>query len=126
MQSIIGTTTTRKPDIIFHSTGRIDIAAHVAKTLNLQHGDVIDIMLYGGEWYLIVRYRSALVVGRHKCTAFRSNKGGHHFRIWSKEHCTAILDYCQCTDRVKLCVGTPTEIPVYGTALPIIIKNILP
>ena len=33
----------RKHDISFHASGKIDISAHIAKKLSLAPGDVIDI-----------------------------------------------------------------------------------
>ncbi len=122
MQSILGNT--RKADIVFRSSGRIDITARVAKSLDLQHGDVIDIALGGGEWYLYVKHR-APKVGRHEGMAFRSNTKGNHYRVWSKTLCNAVLNECKVSDKVKLCVGTPVNLHIYGVALPIIIKYIL-
>lgn len=122
MQSILGNT--RKADIVFRSSGRIDISARVAKSLGLQHGDVIDIMLDGGEWYLYIKHHSP-VNGRHEGMVFRSNAKGNHFRVWSKALCNVVLKECKAIDKVKLCVGNPVNLYIYGTALPIIIKYIL-
>ncbi len=122
MQSILGNT--RRADIIFNSSGRIDITARVAKSLDLQHGDVIDIMLAEGEWYLYVKHRTPKV-GRHEGMVFRSNKKGHHCRAYSKTLCNAVLSECKVSDKVKLCVGKPVSLSYHGAALPIIIKYIL-
>lgn len=122
MQSILGNT--RKADIVFSSSGRIDITARVAKSLGLQHGDVIDIMLDRGEWYLYIKYHGP-VAGRHEGMAYRDNAKGNHFRVWSKALCDAVLKECNVTGKVKLCVGTPVDLYIYGKALPIIIKYIL-
>lgn len=122
MISILGNT--RKADIIFYSSGQIDITARVAKLLALQHGDVVDVMCGGDEYYLYVKHRIP-TVGRHEGMVFRSNIKGNHYRLWSKKLCSAILRECKVTDKVKLCVGTPVSLPVYGCALPIIIKYIV-
>lgn len=122
MQSILGNT--RKADIVFHSSGRIDITARVAKSLELQHGDVIDIMLCGCEWCLYVKHR-APKFGRHEGMVYRSNNKGNHYRVWSKTLCNAVLQECKVADKVKLCVGEPMNLNIYGPALPIIIKYIL-
>ena len=47
MESILGNT--RKADIVFYSSGRIDITSHIAKQLHLSRGDVLDIMSENGE-----------------------------------------------------------------------------
>jgi anaerobic selenocysteine-containing dehydrogenase len=109
---------------VFHSSGRIDITARVAKSLGLQHGDIVDIMHDRGEWYLYIKYH-APVYGRHEGMAYRSNARGNHFRVWSKALCNAILKECQASDKVKLCVSDPVDLYIYGKALPIIIKYIL-
>ena len=62
MQSILGNT--RKADITFYASGRIDISARVAKHLQLSRGDVLDIMIDQDEFYLYVRLRSPN--GRHE------------------------------------------------------------
>lgn len=123
MQSILGKT--RKADISFHRSGRINISARVSKSLGLTHGDVVDIMEDQGEIYLYVKHR-ALVVGRHEGRVFRSNKSGHHYVASSITLCRYIMSRCGGGDKVRLCCGTPVELQHYGTAFPIIIKyNIL-
>ena len=110
MQSILGNT--RKADITFYASGRIDISARVAKHLQLSRGDVLDIMIDQDEFYLYVRLRSPN--GRHEAMVFPTNKAGNHFRTSSSRLCTAILQECKTTDKAKLCVGEPTE-NEYGT-----------
>ena len=48
MQSILGNT--RKADITFYASGRIDISARVAKHLQLSRGDVLDIMIHQADF----------------------------------------------------------------------------
>lgn len=120
MQSILGNT--RKADITFHRSGRISISAHVSKSLSLSPGDVIDIMEDTIETYLYVKHR-APVIGKHQGMVFRSNKHGHHHVASSVALCRYIMSKCAAvTDNVCLCCGTPVELKIYGTALPIIIK----
>lgn len=123
MQSILGDT--RKADIIFHSSGCIDISARVAKDLDLSRRDVIDIMDCGSEFYLYVKLRAPL--GRHEAMVFRSNKKGRHFRVWSQRLCRAILRECSVQeDKVELCAGEPTVlVNSEKIGLPIITKYIL-
>ena len=122
MQSVLGNT--RKADITFHRGGRINISSRVSKSLDLAHGDVIDIIEGQGETYLYVKHRSP-VVGKHEGMVFRSNKNGHHFIASSITLCRYIMSRCGGGDKVRLCCGDPAEIQHYGTALPIIIKYIL-
>lgn len=119
MQSILGNT--RKADITFHRGGRICISARVSKSLDLAHGDIIDIMRGEGELYLVVKHR-APVVGRHEGMVFLSNKNGHHCIASSIRLCSYILNECHAAEYVKLCCGEPVTLPLYGPALPIIIK----
>ena len=119
MQSILGNS--RKSDITFHCNGRICIAARVAKLLNLQHGDVIDILNGEGEYYLVVKHH-APVIGRHEGMIYRSNKQGNHCLASSTRLCRYILDECHAAEHIKLCCGELVTLPIYGLALPIIIK----
>ncbi len=121
MQSILGNS--RKADITFYSSGRIDITSHVAKLLHLQPGDVLDIMSDTGELYLYVRFRSAC--GRHKACVFPSNRHGKHFRASSKALCSAVFAASEATDKARLCVGDPVESSFHGTMLPLITKLLL-
>lgn len=121
MVSILGNT--RKADIIFHSSGRIDITAHVAKSLKMSRGDVLDIMVGNGEFYLYIKHHAPLH-GKHEAMVFPTNKTGNHFRTSSYRICDAIMKECGTTDKAKLCVGEPLE-SKYGTLLPIVTKMLL-
>ena len=64
-------TTTRRGDITFHPSGRIDLTAHVSKSLGLHPGDVVNIAEEcdsPSEHYLYVVRRSEETTGRHSCT----------------------------------------------------------
>lgn len=123
MQSILGNNT-RKADIIFSSTGRIDITARIAKHLQLSRGDVIDVMVDNGEYYLYVKRRTP-VNGRYEAMVLPTNKRGNHFRAYSRRLCSAILRASGVADTARLCIGVPVESVVYGPLLPIIIKFLL-
>lgn len=123
MQSILGNT--RKTDITFHANGRIDISAHVSKALSIRQGDVIDILKGDEEIYLYVRYHTP-TVGRHEAACFSTHTGSRHFRAWSQKLCRFIIRAGGSSfDKVKLCVGSPVELPNIGVALPIIYRHIL-
>jgi hypothetical protein len=122
MQSILGTT--RKADITFHKGGRINISAHIAKQLDLDNGDVIDIMMERGEYYLYVKHRAPLA-GRHEGMVLKSNRYGMHCVASSIKLCNAIMAECKCdkdADRLKLPIGAAVELPNIGTAIPIITR----
>lgn len=75
----------RKHDISFHASGRIDISAHIAHALSLRPGDVIDIVRNGddgGELYLCVKLRSGSYVGRHKGKVWATSNGTGTFRTY--------------------------------------------
>lgn len=122
MQSILGNT--RRADITFSSTGRICISARVSKLLSLTRGDVIDIMEDRGEAYLYVKHRAPLI-GRHEGMVFQSNKNGSHCIASSIKLSRYILQQCGVDDHVRLCCGASVTLAHYGTALPIITKNVL-
>lgn len=113
----------RKPDIVFSCTGRIDITSNVARHLRLSAGDVINIMTDGEEYYLYVQYRQPQN-GKYEAAVFPSNRRGNHFRTSSKRICNAILEECKTSGgKVRLCIGTPVDAEHYGKMLPIITKH---
>lgn len=67
---------TRRPDITFHSTGRILIAARIARILGLSPGDSINIAFHEGEYLL---YAKKNRVGRHEAQCHPTKKGSHNF-----------------------------------------------
>jgi len=114
----------RRPDVSFHQSGRIDITAHVAKLLHLQQGDVIGVMLSGGEYMLYVRLRDNERVGRHEGQVFPTNRGKRHtnnFRAYSRRMCQAMIHAAGVSGTARLPVGTPLSIND-TTAIPIIYK----
>lgn len=119
MKSISGKGS-RKADITFWSSGRIEITARVSKNLRLSRGDVIDVVMDGDEYYLYVKFR-APVVGRHEATVFPTNKDYNYFRAYSKNLCSAVIMESGSEGCARLTIGDPVE-SVHGTLLPIILK----
>ena len=76
MHSILNIT--RRPDVTFYPSGRIDITSRIAKVLNLCEGDVIDIAVNGCEYQLYVKHKADSYVGSHEAT------GSRNFRCYSK------------------------------------------
>lgn len=115
--------TTRMGDITFHQNGRIDITAHVAQTLTLEPGDVVNIMEKGTnckEYYLYVARRKGQVVGRHACTCHRVKNRGNYLRVFSKTLATFMLGICHAKEKVSLRVGKMEKVEEIGPAMPLI------
>lgn len=89
MKSLLSTS--RKHDISFYASGRIDISAHVARKLSLAPGDVIDIACEYGELYLYVKLRAGQYSGRHVGRVWSTTHGKGTFRTCSKKLTKAIL-----------------------------------
>lgn len=83
----------RKPDITFHSSGRIDITARVVKLLEICQGDVIDVMTDGLEYMLYVRHRAANISGAHEAQCYPTNRGRRtrNFRCHSRRLCQTLI-----------------------------------
>ena len=122
MTSILGNT--RRPDIKFHHSGQIDISATISKQLSLHKGDVIDICVHNGEYYLVVRCRGDRVIGRHEgqCYPTNSNKTCNNYRAYSKRLCNAILQVVG-SNIAKLPSGLAEHLEPYGSAVPLITRN---
>ncbi len=123
----------RRPDVTFHTDGRIDITARIARFLQLQRGDVIDIACHYGEYLLYVRLKNSQRVGRHEATVFPSNGGlrrSNNYRAHSKTLCEAIFKECSVpagfvtgNKPLRLPAGSPVIFGPNGTAIPLITKN---
>ena len=127
MDSVLGQTT-RRPDVTFYRSGRIDITAYVARTLDLHEGDVIDILVDhdDGEYMLFVRQRAADTPGRFEAQCCHTNKRGNNFRCHSKRLCNVILKASNCESVARLPIGTALDLPIYGHAVMLITRNPLP
>ena len=119
----------RRPDVIFHPNGRIDITARIAKVLQLQNGDVIDVAVSYEEYFIYVRLRAAECVGRHEATVHPTNKGKHrnnNFRAYSHRLCKSIrnaLNGFPAEKPLRLPAGSPVIFGPNGTAIPLITRN---
>lgn len=116
-------TVTRRGDITFHASGRIDITAHVADALHLHRGDVLNIATTDStpaEHYLYVARRADDAIGCHACTCKPAKGNGHYFRAHCQRLSRHVLDMCHADRRATLCVGATTHIDGLGTALPLI------
>lgn len=132
VRSILGNT--RRADISFYSSGKIDITSRIANALGMVDGDVIDIMMWKGEFYLYVSVHASDICGRHEAQCFPSKRGGRHFRTWCRRLCSAIISECgstvpdalprKVTSRASLAAGEVVEI--HGRkAIAIITRNII-
>lgn len=121
MQRIIATT--RRPDISFYPSGRIDITAGVARALNLQQGDVIDVAIHGTERYIYVRLRAQNVNGRHSATVYATKRGSNNFRCFSRQLCQAMLATATDSNRpLRIPAGQVIQHEQYGTMMALIYK----
>lgn len=120
MAGILGNT--RRPDITFYQDGRIDITSRIAKLLDLQNGDIIDIDNHGGEWLLFVKIRNREVVGTHEARCYASKKNSRNYRAYSKRLCCAVLAECGVKRKAQLASGNPLGFSPYGVAVPIITR----
>lgn len=114
----------RRPDIVFCPSGRIDIGARAARQLRLRRGDVIDLAEEEGELYLYVRCRRP-AGGRYEATVFPTNRRGFHFRTYSRALCASVLAMCGTDGAARLSTGEPELDAAYGTMLPVITRILL-
>ena len=120
---------TRRPDVTFHASGRIDITARIARQLSLSKGDVIDIATDGNEYLLYVRHRAENVTGAHEAQCWPTNKGKHHsnnYRCQSRRLCQAVINAVRPTaDVLRLPAGPCVQhaCVAYREAVPLITLN---
>lgn len=104
MVSLLGNS--RKHDIVVFNSGRIDISARIAKMLNIQDGNILDIMIDKGELLLYVKHRNP-VFGKHEAVVKFSNRYGKHCRLHSKKIAQFIIDKTNGLTSVRLSIGEP-------------------
>ena len=122
MKSILGPT--KRHQIVFYRSGRIDISALVVRTLQLAAGDVVDCVVDDDEnIYLYKKYSGSEVVGRHEATTYRDSFNSSCLRCNSVRLTQHILDLCSASACAKLAIGTTADIPPYGKCLNIIISR---
>lgn len=102
----------RKHDISFHASGKIDISAHIARKLSLAPGDVIDIVQSGGEWYLYVKLRAGTYAGRHEGHVWATANGKGTFRTCSKAMTKVVLAAAGAIERLRCPCGSVVQ---YGS-----------
>lgn len=122
MESLLGNT--RKPDISFFKDGHINITARIAKSLNIEEGDVVDILKDDRELYLYVKAKSNDLVGLHtnRCRSTRRKEGYRNFRANCKRLCDAIFEICHGSEVVQLAAGECFEMENIGLVVPLITR----
>ena len=120
IRSILGNT--RRADISFYPNGKIDISSRIVKTLSMEKGDVIDIMVDGREYYLYVSIHASVVFGRHEAQCYPTQRGSRHFRAYSRRLCTAMMQATGINERVSFAAGEIVEMHGHKV-LPIITRK---
>ena len=102
----------RKPDIVFHRSGQINIAARLAKMLSLQQGDVINIAHDSGdgETYIYVT-RRAPYQGAYRAACHRVSQRGNHMRCQCITLYREVAVYCNqpTATSIALYAGSPVQ-----------------
>ena len=123
MESLLGNTT-RRSDITFYRSGRIDITSRIAKLIGLREGDVIDIGYENGEYYLYRLHKAGEAIGRHEAQCISTHKGRLHpsrnLRAFSKRLTDCILSIAKAGDIARVWCGNAVELNGHGTAVIII------
>ena len=111
---------TRRPDVVFHASGRIDLKRRAALALGVAEGDVINVAAEDGRFYLCISSKAGGVAGCHRATCRPATAGGRCFRAHSRSLCSAVIK-AMGDDAEKVCVitGDPLLSAAFGIILPI-------
>ena len=120
MKSILGNS--RIADLTFYKSGRIQISSRIGKGLAMEDGDVIDIGVEDGEYYLYIKHRQP--VGKHHAMVSPSSKHGGGFICSSIVLSRELLNLCGANEKLSLPCGEITQLPI-GAAFPIITKLVI-
>jgi bifunctional DNA-binding transcriptional regulator/antitoxin component of YhaV-PrlF toxin-antitoxin module len=123
MKSLFGAKT-RNSDIIMYKNGTITFTSYVYKTLNLEEGDVIDIIQDNdNELYIVLKIKKA--IGKHKGKLKLNKKGVKTLHTHTKEVVKYMFEFCNEKDAkaIAFYVGSPCKVSGYDVALPIITHN---
>lgn len=123
MESLLGNRT-RRADLTFYRSGRINITSRIAKALGLRDGDVIDIGYERGEYYLYCAAKADTLVGRHEAQCHSTHKGRLHpsnnLCCHSKRITDAMLKVCRAGECARIWAGEFCELGRLGKAVVII------
>lgn len=116
---------TRKPDIVFYKTGRIEVARRLARILGIRKGDVLNLIQENDRYYL---YLSSLAVwsnGTHEAACAPSAPGSRHFRAHSVALARAAARWAGAEGCAKVgaYAGDPLLSEIYGVYVPIFLLN---
>ncbi|ROT08384.1 hypothetical protein EEL33_04845 [Muribaculaceae bacterium Isolate-037 (Harlan)] len=90
LKSIIPST--RRADVTFSVDGRIDISSHVVTALDIQPGDVLDVLAASdGSLFAGVRIPAESVVGNHRMACYPTKRGSRNYRTHCAEMAREIL-----------------------------------
>ena len=118
LKSVLGRT--RRPDVSFSRSGRIELSSRVAQLLYLRVGDVIDIFIDDrtGDCFLC-RKCHAQEGMRHEAQVYRTNSCGKHFRTYSRRLCREVL-------RIMRFHGDKIRLPIGGEIVSVEGDDVLP
>lgn len=123
MKSLFGTKT-RRADIVMYKNGQITLTSYIYKTLKLEEGDVIDIILDDdNELYIVLKIKQA--IGKHRGKVKQSKERVKTLQTYAKEVVDYMFDLCNGQDAkaIAFYVGSPCKVSGYDVALPIITHN---
>jgi hypothetical protein len=107
---------TRRHDVTFYPSGRIDISARAARALNLSSGDIIDIAIDGTEYLLYVRMRASSACGSYQAVVHATKSRSRNFRCYSRAICSHMLA-ANPSQQLRIPFGKVIQHPQYGTML---------
>ena len=115
----------RKQEITFYASGRIDISSRIVRILSLRAGDSVNLIEDDDGNLLLFRCHDADDSHgiRHKATLYQSSVNARSLRCNSVDLTSHVLSRCGCPIMAKLPVGQTVIVPPFGLCLNIIIMT---
>lgn len=118
----------RKVDIYFRKSGRIDITSRVVHAISIKEGDVINILQAESEYYLYIERHASDMrnsMARYNNAVHRTKRNDNMLRCQSKALTDAVNAITEAEES-WLFVGPPRSLNNYGVdsfGVPIIVNN---
>ncbi|MCM1451465.1 MAG: hypothetical protein NC102_04360 [Clostridium sp.] len=105
----------RRADVTFHKSGRIDVSGFAASRIGLRHGDAVNVATVNGRYYMYIACKGERMLGSFNSVC-RSTRG-HTLRAHNKALAQILIG--DQGEKADYASGTLIYVKEYGRMLQI-------